>query len=63
MPGPDPNHLTHQQPHVAEKQLPDFNPNHQITAPRKGCRARQKTLSWPLTVAITRAIGSRRFEG
>eukprot|EP00965_Chrysotila_dentata_P162114 5353503-Pleurochrysis_carterae.AAC.2 len=32
MPGFDPNHLAHQQPHVV-KQLPGFEPNHQITAP------------------------------
>eukprot|EP00965_Chrysotila_dentata_P003244 105129-Pleurochrysis_carterae.AAC.6 len=32
MPGVDPNHLAHQQPHVV-KELPGFDPNHQITAP------------------------------
>eukprot|EP00965_Chrysotila_dentata_P057886 1919001-Pleurochrysis_carterae.AAC.1 len=33
MPCFDPNHLAHQQPHVA-KELPGSDPNHQITAPR-----------------------------
>eukprot|EP00965_Chrysotila_dentata_P095618 3160736-Pleurochrysis_carterae.AAC.1 len=32
MPGFDPNHIAHQQPHVV-KQLQGFDPNHQITAP------------------------------
>eukprot|EP00965_Chrysotila_dentata_P130602 4317930-Pleurochrysis_carterae.AAC.1 len=32
MPGFDPNHLAHQQPHVV-KELQGFDPNHQIIAP------------------------------
>eukprot|EP00965_Chrysotila_dentata_P206150 6183381-Pleurochrysis_carterae.AAC.7 len=33
MPGFDPNHLAHQQPHVKKNKSPGFDPNRQLTAP------------------------------
>ena len=68
MPGSDPNHLAHQQPHVVMRRAAGFRsqpPDHSPKSVSKssGCRARQNIHSWPLIVAIMRAVGSRRRVG
>eukprot|EP00965_Chrysotila_dentata_P095835 3167828-Pleurochrysis_carterae.AAC.1 len=69
MPGPDPNHLAHQQPRIVWRKAAGFRSQPPIHSPKNlksessGRRARRKMRSWLLIVAITRAVGGRRREG
>eukprot|EP00965_Chrysotila_dentata_P258316 6213180-Pleurochrysis_carterae.AAC.3 len=68
MPDSDPNHLAHQQPHMVNRAA-GFRSRPSDHSPRSskslclGCTARRTRRSWLLTVAITCAVGGRRFEG
>eukprot|EP00965_Chrysotila_dentata_P085758 2829739-Pleurochrysis_carterae.AAC.1 len=45
----------------SRSQPPDYSPRSSSESSR--CRARQTMLSWPLTVAIMRAVGGWRLKG